>query len=49
MHRINVHKLADEAWLSFGSAQPSKVAQFSVGANTLALRQDGPAARRHDA
>ena len=22
-------------WLSFGSAQPSKVAQFSVGANTL--------------
>ena len=27
-------------WLSFGSAQPSKVAQFSVGANTV----DGPQA-----
>jgi hypothetical protein len=24
-------------WLSFGSAQPSKVAQFSVGANTQDL------------
>jgi hypothetical protein len=23
-------------WLSFGSALPSKVAQFSVGANTMA-------------
>jgi hypothetical protein len=22
-------------WLSFGSAQPSKMAQFSVGANTV--------------
>jgi len=22
-------------WLSFGSAQPSKVAQFSVGANSM--------------
>ena len=25
-------------WLSFGSAQPSKVAQFSVGANSLLYR-----------
>jgi len=27
-------------WLSFGSAQPSKVAQFSVGANMLQATQD---------
>ena len=29
-------------WLSFGSAQPSKVAQFSVGANTMRLTDGRP-------
>jgi hypothetical protein len=33
LHKIQQGRLF--TWLSFGSAQPSKVAQFSVGANWL--------------